>query len=173
VELAQALAVISTPAEIATATTAGSHSCEPAGTRTEGADTVTGSVPSAETNASVPSPAALNMHFTSDIFPLETPMPQPTATSTDNRIADTIRDRDNQYGNYEVQAKLAQTIKQTFVMPGEVHVMLPPDMRESLEMIATKISRILCGNCDNPDNWHDIAGYATLIENRLRKQQQK
>jgi hypothetical protein len=30
-----------------------------------------------------------------------------------------------------------------------------------------KMSRILCGNPNEPDHWRDIAGYATLIENIL------
>jgi hypothetical protein len=44
---------------------------------------------------------------------------------------------------------------------------LRADQREALEMIATKIGRILNGNRDHIDSWHDIAGYAKLIEHRL------
>lgn len=40
--------------------------------------------------------------------------------------------------------------------------------REALEMIQHKIGRILSGNPNEPDHWHDIAGYATLVENILR-----
>jgi hypothetical protein len=42
------------------------------------------------------------------------------------------------------------------------------DQWEALEMIASKMSRIVNGNPDKVDNWHDIAGYATLIADRLR-----
>lgn len=120
--------------------------------------------------------------FTSDsnlvIFPVETgtAMPQPTATSTDNRVAvpakypeqtieQTIDERASVYGNYSNTALIAQDIK--FAMAGRYG--LAPDMRESLDLIATKISRILSGDPNNVDNWHDIAGYALLIEQRLRK----
>ena len=37
-------------------------------------------------------------------------------------------------------------------------------------MIANKIGRILNGDPNYPDSWHDIAGYATLIENELQSE---
>jgi hypothetical protein len=43
-------------------------------------------------------------------------------------------------------------------------------MRESLDMISNKIARIVNGNPSEPDHWIDIAGYATLIANRLIKE---
>lgn len=36
------------------------------------------------------------------------------------------------------------------------------------EMIAHKIARILNGDPNYADNWHDIAGYATLIDLQLQ-----
>ncbi len=36
-------------------------------------------------------------------------------------------------------------------------------------MICLKISRIVTGDPEHPDNWHDIAGYATLAERECRK----
>ena len=44
------------------------------------------------------------------------------------------------------------------------------DQREALEMIAHKIARILNGDPNYADNWIDIAGYATLVANRLEKE---
>jgi hypothetical protein len=38
---------------------------------------------------------------------------------------------------------------------------------EALDMIAVKISRILTGDPNYSDNWHDIQGFAKLVENRL------
>ena len=43
---------------------------------------------------------------------------------------------------------------------------LPCDQEEALIHICTKISRIVNGTT-NADNWHDIAGYATLVADRL------
>lgn len=36
-------------------------------------------------------------------------------------------------------------------------------------MIFQKISRIVNGDPDYADNWHDIQGYARLVEERLQK----
>ena len=41
---------------------------------------------------------------------------------------------------------------------------------EALEMIAHKIARIINGDPDYKDNWHDIAGYATLVERSLKNE---
>jgi hypothetical protein len=35
--------------------------------------------------------------------------------------------------------------------------------RESLDLIATKIARILSGNPNDKDHWVDVAGYANLV----------
>jgi len=44
---------------------------------------------------------------------------------------------------------------------------LDPIHKESLEMNAHKIARILNGDPNYADSWHDIAGYATLVEQRV------
>jgi len=41
--------------------------------------------------------------------------------------------------------------------------------KESLDMIAHKIARILAGNQDNKDHWDDIAGYASLVSKELNQ----
>lgn len=38
---------------------------------------------------------------------------------------------------------------------------------EALDMIAHKMARILCGDPEHVDAWHDIQGYAKLVEDRL------
>jgi hypothetical protein len=42
-------------------------------------------------------------------------------------------------------------------------------MQESLDMICHKMARILNGNPYHFDSWHDIIGYARLIESELDK----
>ncbi|CAB4241391.1 hypothetical protein UFOVP60_42 [uncultured Caudovirales phage] len=42
--------------------------------------------------------------------------------------------------------------------------------QEALDMFASKISRILTGDPNYQDSWHDIAGYATRIEELLKEQ---
>jgi len=44
---------------------------------------------------------------------------------------------------------------------------LAHDQQEALDMICHKIGRILNGDPDYADNWHDIAGYAQLVADRL------
>jgi hypothetical protein len=41
------------------------------------------------------------------------------------------------------------------------------DQREALDMIAHKIGRILNGDPNYADSWHDLEGYARLVEQRL------
>jgi hypothetical protein len=47
--------------------------------------------------------------------------------------------------------------------------MLEPDMAEALDMIVHKMSRLVNGDCYHRDSWHDIMGYAKLIDMRLEK----
>lgn len=44
---------------------------------------------------------------------------------------------------------------------------LAPDQQEALDMICHKIGRIINGDPDYADSWHDIAGYAQLVADRL------
>ncbi len=99
---------------------------------------------------------------TGQIFPVETVSDK---LMTAAALLDTIAARESQYGEFQTQAATAQLIKTSFTGLAK----LEPDMAEALELIATKISRILNGNPNKLDHWHDIAGYATLIEQRLLK----
>ena len=40
-------------------------------------------------------------------------------------------------------------------------------------MIALKMSRIIHSNDNQVDSWHDKAGYATLVENRIKAEAEK
>lgn len=42
------------------------------------------------------------------------------------------------------------------------------DQLEAIDMILHKLGRIINGNPDHTDNWVDIAGYATLVADRLK-----
>lgn len=41
------------------------------------------------------------------------------------------------------------------------------DQREAIDMIIHKLGRIINGNPDKVDSWRDVAGYATLVADRL------
>jgi len=83
-------------------------------------------------------------------------------------VAATLAERETQYGNFLIKAGKIQRLKEEMRhAPGWER--MPDDMRESLEMIATKIGRILYGDPNHFDSWHDIAGYAKLIADRIEK----
>ena len=78
----------------------------------------------------------------------------------------TLAERGAVYGRFVDHAAISQSIKRAMrAAPGWQE--LPDDMRESLEMVAHKIARILNGNPDYTDSWRDVAGYTTLVEKRL------
>lgn len=81
------------------------------------------------------------------------------------RVARTLDERGKAYGDYEPMAQAAQTLK-GYMRSRQGWEHLDPYQRESLDMIATKIARILTGDPNKADSWHDIAGYAILCEER-------
>ena len=85
-----------------------------------------------------------------------------------NEIETTIKERDSNYGSYSDMCRIIQNIKS--VMKDTPNwSSLSDDKKESLETIATKIGRILNGDPEHYDSWHDIEGYAKLIEQTLEK----
>ena len=84
-------------------------------------------------------------------------------------IADTLAERGKRYGEFKDHAFIAQGIKRSMDKhPGWSR--LDDDMKQALEVIADKIARILNGDPAYSDNWHDIAGYAKLVDDRLQGQ---
>lgn len=84
-------------------------------------------------------------------------------------INKTLDERGARYGTYMNVAKTSQLLKEILAQamnenPNEVS----HDVNESLDMICNKLSRIVNGDPNYDDSWHDIAGYATLISERLR-----
>lgn len=78
-------------------------------------------------------------------------------------VEDTLNERGKRYGNFETHAEISQTLK--YVLYGNSKFLaLSSDKREALEMIMHKIARILNGDSNYKDNWHDIQGYAKLAE---------
>ena len=77
-----------------------------------------------------------------------------------------LDEREGQYGDYWTQATYAQYLK-LHVRRGKNYNRMPAPMKESLEMIATKISRLMNGDYEKTDTWADIAGYAQLVVKEL------
>lgn len=87
-------------------------------------------------------------------------------------MKDIFDEREKRYGNYSEQAMIAQTLI-TFLLANlaRKRKKLDSDQLDALQMIAVKIARIINGDPDYPDSWRDIAGYATLVADRLEKTQ--
>ena len=79
----------------------------------------------------------------------------------------TLDERGERYGKFSNHAELSQKLKQA-MKEKATWWDLSPSQQESLEMIANKIARILNGDPNYAENWHDIAGYATLIDLQLQ-----
>ena len=77
-------------------------------------------------------------------------------------INDTLATREGQYGQYKMVSQISQDIKKVMRQSPNYYVM-PDYARESLDMIANKMARILNGNYYLNDSWHDIGGYAALV----------
>ena len=82
------------------------------------------------------------------------------------KVNDTLQERGNRYGKFKSHAQITQLLKSCMVLSDKWEY-LDPDQKEALEMIMHKIGRILNGDPNYADSWHDIAGYALLVEQRL------
>lgn len=85
-------------------------------------------------------------------------------------ITEILAERGKEYGPFDRHATITQQIKRVVYGYADLD-RLTDDHREALDMIAHKIGRIVNGNPNNVDSWSDIAGYATLVADRLRKKQ--
>lgn len=84
----------------------------------------------------------------------------------DNKIATVLSERGSRYGSLMSNATISQGLKEILHSSSNWEAM-PPDMREALDMIVHKISRIVEGDFNYDDSWIDISGYSTLIVERL------
>ena len=90
-------------------------------------------------------------------------------SEVDTDVDDILDERAATYGRFVDVAEIAQEIKAT-IRIGDTNRSeeLPADQIEALDMIASKIARILSGDSDYADSWIDIAGYATLVADRIQ-----
>ena len=75
---------------------------------------------------------------------------------------DILMEREQTYGRYEIVSNISQDIKRVMQASPNYRIM-PNFARESMDMIANKIGRILNGNYYHEDSWRDISGYAQLV----------
>jgi hypothetical protein len=84
------------------------------------------------------------------------------------KLDDTLAERGGRYGAFENHARVAMTFKDQLRLElARLNKVLASDQMQALDTIFDKIARVVNGDPNYPDNWHDIAGYATLVERRL------
>ena len=81
-------------------------------------------------------------------------------------INKTLAERGKTYGSFTSHARISQNIIRA-MSDSPNWTRLADDQREALHIIANKLGRILNGNPDFHDSWHDIVGYAKLVADRL------
>lgn len=79
-----------------------------------------------------------------------------------------ITERQKTHGEFTINADAAQWLKK--VIANYSGTKLSSVQAEVLEMICTKIGRILAGDPNFRDHWDDIAGYAKLAADRCQSQ---
>ena len=81
---------------------------------------------------------------------------------------DVLNEREKTHGDFAKVAATACALKQIFRRPARG---LLPVQSEALDLIATKLARIVCGDPNVRDHWEDIAGYANLVVRDLRRRE--
>lgn len=81
-------------------------------------------------------------------------------------INTTLSERRARYGDFSTHACIAWDIKNA-IHAADSWDALPYVHKQALDVIADKIARILNGDPNYADNWHDIQGYARLVEEHL------
>ncbi len=83
-------------------------------------------------------------------------------------VEKTLEERGARYGAFIDHAVIAQGLQEV-LQEAPNYWRLQPDVRQMLVVITDKMARILNGDPDYTDNYHDIQGYARLVEARLLK----
>lgn len=98
------------------------------------------------------------------------------AKAVPESVEATLAQRLAQYGDFSGVASLAEALLFEIEQHEDGHAWnsrLNAEHRFALLMIVTKIARIVNGDPNYTDNWHDIAGYARLIEDRINQKTEK
>lgn len=82
-------------------------------------------------------------------------------------IEKTLNERGSNYGSIIDNASVTQSLMEVIKEKGVNYDKLSEVHIECIHMIFHKISRMVSGNVNYVDNVHDIAGYATLLEDYL------
>jgi hypothetical protein len=81
-------------------------------------------------------------------------------------VNEVLLERELTHGSFEDVSYMSQHLKEVFVSSRN-GASFSPLQREALDMLASKLARILCGNKDEPDHWVDMSGYSLLVARAL------
>lgn len=103
----------------------------------------------------------------------ETELEKHAANSIKNpakAIEETLAERQNTHGRFTDHAIVAQALKREMQnSKNYAECNLSAAHKEALDMIQHKIARILSGDPNVADHWHDIGGYAKLVEDLINR----
>jgi uncharacterized protein YfaT (DUF1175 family) len=94
--------------------------------------------------------------------------PEITMEPDETNVDQVLDSRAKDYGKFIEGAEIMQMLKR--LVHNYIEQRQTPlafDQREAIDMIIHKMGRIINGNPDKVDHWVDIAGYATLVAERL------
>lgn len=116
-------------------------------------------------------PPTTGMSSTAMEHPFDSAHWQPGLYTSERSVMsgiDVILDaREARYGGFRNNSKVSQAIKSS-MKSGLGWDKLLPTQQESLDQIASKISRIVSGgDTSYTDSWKDISGYAELVVKEL------
>lgn len=99
---------------------------------------------------------------------LELPITMTVSSQDAGDISATLTERGKRYGKFTGHAKVTQELKRVLWNALADKPDLADDQMEALDMICHKLGRIVNGDPNYADSWHDIAGYAQLVADRLQ-----
>ena len=112
----------------------------------------------------------LSEHYTVDVIDNKTwtrEQFEACDASSIKSVDTTVEQRGKNYGRFDNGAEIMQQLKNV-MRSTQNWSKLTSSQCEALEMIQHKIGRILNGDPNYTDNWHDIQGYAYLVEEELK-----
>lgn len=80
-------------------------------------------------------------------------------------VQETLNERQSSYGCFEDVALVTENIIDALKQVN--YSKMPKTHKMAMYMIASKMARIVNGDFNHKDSWHDIQGYAKLIEDLL------
>lgn len=87
-------------------------------------------------------------------------------------IQETLKQRGNVHGDFWQSAATRDAMMSSAEHTPNYYNM-EPAQRRSISMIIEKMARILWGDANCADHWHDIAGYAALIDNKISTSEER